>query len=248
MIRAVIVDDEAKAVSALKNLLKKYCTGIHVVGAANNISEAENVIMETVPDVVFLDIEMPGGDGFKLLDKMKSITFEVIFTTAYDQHALKAIKYAALDYLLKPVDLGELKAAVNKLKMRETIKIDKQRIELLIHNLSNNTGDFQKIAIPSSTGIKFLHINEIIYLQSSGSYTEVYSLYQEQKIVSSKNLKHYQEILPPEHFIKTHRQFIVNKSFVSEFKNDKLILINNVEVDVSLRKKDEVLRQLMKVK
>jgi two-component system LytT family response regulator len=248
MIRAVIVDDEAKAVVALKNLIKKYCTGIHVVGSANNIADAESVIMETVPDVVFLDIEMPGGDGFKLLDNMKSISFEVIFTTAYDQHALKAIKYAALDYLLKPIDLGELKSAVNKLKMRETIKIDKQRIELLIHNLSNNTGNFQKIAIPSSSGIKFLHINEIVYLQSSGSYTEIFTLYQEQKTVSSRNLKHYEDILPSNHFIKTHRQYIVNKSYVQEFKNDKLLLINNVEVDVSLRKKDEVLKKLMHVK
>jgi two-component system LytT family response regulator len=248
MIRAVIVDDEAKAVVALKNLIKKYCTGIHVVGSANNIADAESVIMETVPDVVFLDIEMPGGDGFKLLDNMKSISFEVIFTTAYDQHALKAIKYAALDYLLKPIDLGELKSAVNKLKMRETIKIDKQRIELLIHNLSNNTGNFQKIAIPSSSGIKFLHINEIVYLQSSGSYTEIFTLYQEQKTVSSRNLKHYEDILPSNHFIKTHRQYIVNKSYVQEFKNDKLLLINNVEVDVSLRKKDEVLKKLIHVK
>ncbi len=247
MIKAIIVDDEIKAIKSLKGLLHKYCVGIQVIDSAQNIEDAQEKIMSQKPDAVFLDIEMPGGNGFELLDRLKYADFEVIFTTAYNQHAIKAIKYAALDYLLKPIDLKELKATVNKLKHRQTVKLDKRRIELLLQNLSAYSGEFERIAVVSMQGIKLMNIPEITYLQADGSYTEIHTLYSESVIISSKNLKYYEELLPKHIFIKTHRKNLVNKNFVKEYKKespDKVILLDDTELEVSFRKREEVIKML----
>ncbi len=247
MIKVFIVDDEIKAVKSLKALLEKYCQGVIVAGYAQSVAEAEEKLLYTPVDAVFLDIEMPGENGFMLLDRIKNLDFEVVFTTAYDRHAIKAIKYAALDYLLKPVDLGELKTTVNKLKQRQTVKLDKRRIEMLLQNLSAYHNEFERIAVVSMQGLKLMNVPEITYLQADGSYTEIHTLYSENVIISSKNLKYYEELLPKHIFIKTHRKNLVNKNFIKEYKKespDKVVLLDDTELEVSFRKREEVIKML----
>jgi len=187
MIKSVIIDDEKKGRETLKNMLAKYCNNVEVVDEANSAKNGKEIIENHNPDLVFLDIQMPHGTGFDMLEDVEEVNFEVIFTTAYDQYAIKAIKFAALDYLLKPIDIDELKNAVDRVKNKLASVDTNKNFEIFLQNLK---GINKKIALPTAEGVSFIETKKIIRCEADGNYT-CFFLANENKILVSKTLKEF---------------------------------------------------------
>ncbi|MFT3935853.1 MAG: LytTR family DNA-binding domain-containing protein [Chitinophagaceae bacterium] len=242
--KAIIIDDEAKGRLALKQKLADYCPEIEVVAEADNGPEGIFLIEFHKPRVVFLDIEMPRMNGFDMLNEIKEKNFHIIFTTAYDQYAIKAIRFAAFDYLLKPVDIDELKDAVAKIKDVQPTSEVKKQVELLRQNIQQPKPQLHKLAIPALEGLFFYDINDVVHLEANSNYTNIY-FSNKTKIVASKTLKEFEELLPEEIFFRTHHSHIVNLNYIKRYiKGDggQIELQSGNFVDVSRRKKDEFLK------
>ncbi len=243
MLTAIIIDDEVKGRMALKQKLLDYCGEIQLAGEAENGIEGIKLIEKIQPDIVFLDIEMPRMDGFEMLHRLPEKNFHIIFTTAYDQYAIKAIKYAAFDYLLKPIDIEELKLAVSKIHSRQQIYTGK-KLELLDQNLHKN--NFNKIAISTLEGLLFFNIADIIHLEANSNYTTIY-FNNRPKLLASKTLKDFEELLPADIFFRTHHSHLINLNYIKRYiKGDggQIELQNGNYVDVSRRKKEEFLNAI----
>ncbi|MGQ0740136.1 MAG: LytR/AlgR family response regulator transcription factor [Bacteroidota bacterium] len=244
MHRAIIIDDEQKGIIALKQKLIDYCPGIELAGEANSGREGIQLIEQLHPDIVFLDIEMPGMDGFEMLKKISARNFHIIFTTAYDHYAIKAIKFAAFDYLLKPVDIEELKQAVEKIaNTRPQSQVKK--LEVLEQNLFTSPA-LNKIAIPTLEGLLFFDLKDITYLEAHSNYTEIHFI-NHQKLVASRNLKEFEELLPSDMFFRPHHSHIINLNFIKRYirgDGGQIELQNGTRVSVSRRKKEEFLKAI----
>jgi two-component system LytT family response regulator len=246
MIRALIIDDEFSARDGLKRIVKQYCPEITIVGTGENVKEAIYLINQHAPDLVFLDIEMPNGNGFTLFDTIKSPQFETIFITAYEEYAIKAFRVAALDYLTKPVDYRQLRDSIDKLNNKRKIELKEQRIELLIQNIANKPTEFNKIVLPDYNGFTLVDVSDILFCKADGSYTEVY-LIDGRVITTSRLLKSFEELLPNETFFRIHRSYLVNLNLIKRFnKSDgfQVIMENNIVLDVSERNKKELVEKL----
>ncbi|NOT90370.1 LytR/AlgR family response regulator transcription factor [Ferruginibacter sp.] len=245
MINAIIIDDEAKGRLALREKLLSYCPQIKVLAEATNGQEAITLIQHHKPQLIFLDIEMPRMNGFEMLNELPEKNFHIIFTTAYDQYAIKAIKYAAFDYLLKPIDIEELRAAVTKIDANENNQTKKQ-VELLQQNMQQPKKQLSKLAIPTLDGLLFYDISDIIHLEANSNYTNIY-LANKIKITASKTLKEFEELLPDDIFFRTHHSHLINLNYIKRYiKGDggQIELQNGSYVDVSRRKKDEFLKTI----
>lgn len=245
MIQTIIIDDEAKGRLALKEKLLAYCQQIKIIAEASNGEDAILLIKHHKPQLIFLDIEMPRMNGFEMLNQLSEKNFHVIFTTAYDQYAIKAIKYAAFDYLLKPIDIEELKTAVSKLTNNENNETKKQA-ELLEQNLRHPKKQLNKLAIPTLDGLLFYDINDIVHLEANSNYTNIY-LANKTKITASKTLKDFEELLPETIFFRTHHSHLINLDYIKRYiKGDggQIELQNGNYVDVSRRKKEEFLKAI----
>ena len=246
MYKTIIVDDEKGCRDSLESLLQDF-PEINIIAIVDSIALAEEAIKNLHPQLVFLDIEMPGGTGFELLEKISPINFDIIFTTAYDQYAIKAIKYSALDYLLKPVDPTELSEAINRFTSK---KHDQDLINTKFKTLLNNIGgeaSHQKIAIPDGEGLNFIKISDIIRFQSDGSYTYMYALGNQKPTLISKPIGDYQEMLTNESFIRIHRSHLINLQHVSKYVKGEggyAVMSDDSKVDVSRRKKAEFIEAL----
>ena len=241
VLNAIIVDDEEFARSSLYFLLQQNCDEVNIIGIAKSVSEARALLNLHNVDLIFLDIAMPGENGFELIPQVQHTNASVIFTTAYDQYALKAIKANALDYLLKPIDIEELKEAVNKaVKYINLNKVENNRNESL-KNLANDiNGDkvIKKITLPSAQGYKLIDIDDIVHIEADSNYS-VFNLTNLEKIVVSKVLKDYEEILPANKFVRIHKSSIVNLEYVKQYnsKNGLQVLLTNGEsINVSRRR------------
>ncbi len=247
MLRVVTVDDEPKNLRIMKELLKEYCPQVDHVGEADNIEVALNLINELQPELVLLDIEMPHGNAFDLLDKIMPINFEVVFVTAFDSYSLKAFKYAALDYLLKPVDIEELKAVVAKAEVRTGQKSINQQLRFLMQNIRQPAGGMQKIAVPTfKDQLDFIDINSILYCEASGAYTYIYTV-DGQKLISSKSLKEYEEILPETIFFRLHHSYHINLNRVKKYhkgRGGEVEMENGTFLELAIRRKDEFLKRV----
>ena len=246
---AIIIDDEPDAVVVLQKLLEIHCPHIHVIATATNSTQGLNKIKELHPSIVFLDIEMPQMNGFQLLTKLDEINFHLIFTTAYDQFAIKAFKVNALEYLLKPIDPMELKQAIKKTDDKnEFLPQQLQHLsELLEHRETENI--HIRIALPHAKGYKFISVNDILYCESESNYTLLH-LTNEPTFTVCKTLGEIEEMLPSSIFLRVHRSYIVNTKKIKEMiKSDGgfLVMENNAEIPVSRNKKDE-LGELLKVR
>jgi len=238
MLKIVIVDDEKNVRIVIKKLLTFTGIAYKVVGEAPAIAKAKEVILDTNPDVVLLDIKLDDGTGFELLKQLPKINFQVIFITAYNEYAIKAFKFSALDYILKPIDPLELKEAI--IKADKSIN-SKKELDLLLKNLEDNNTDFEKLVIKTTQKTYFIAIEDIRYFQSDGSYTKVIT--KEYNVLASKNLKYFQEILPNNQFIRTHQSYLINKSHVSGLKTNA-IMLGDIEIPISIRRKTEILKLL----
>lgn len=240
--RAIIVDDEVNSRENLKGALRSFCPEVEVVGEANGVLSAIELIQKEQPSLVFLDIEMPDGNGFEVVEFFKKPNFKVIFITAYDQYAIKAIRFAALDYILKPIDVLLLKAAIDR---HNEIKTEDERLQQFITNRELSSQE-KRIALPLADKIHFIKVKDIISCKGEGSYTTIYRT-NNQSFLVSKPLIEYEDILSECGFIRTHKSHIVNKSHISTYiKSDGgyLLMSDSSNVPVSRRKKEEVLMKL----
>jgi two-component system LytT family response regulator len=246
MIKAIIIDDEIFARESLVKVINQYCPELSILGIGENVAEAIELIYRYSPDIVFLDIEMPNGNGFTLFDKIKNPHFETIFTTAYEEFAIKAFRVSALDYLTKPIDFRQLQDAIERFKRKQKVELKEQRMELLIENLTNRPTEFSKIVLPDYEGYTMVKIADILYCKADGSYTEVHLL-NGKKITTSKLLKVVEELLPEQTFYRTHKSYLVNLNLIKRYnKNDHQVLMeNNVALDVSDRNKKEFIERLL---
>lgn len=245
MLTAIIIDDEQKGRLALKQKLQDYCPQVKLLAEAGDGAQGLMMIEKLEPDFIFLDIEMPRMDGFEMLNQLKDKNFQIIFTTAYDQYAIKAIKYAAFDYLLKPIDIEELKTAVEKIGSTENYQTKKQA-ELLQQNIQHPKKHLNKLAIPTLDGLLFFDINDIIHLEANSNYTFIHFL-NKPRITASKTLKEFEDILPDDIFFRTHHSHLINLNYIKRYiKGDggQIELQNGNYVDVSRRKKEEFLKAI----
>lgn len=243
--KGIIVDDEAKSRTMLKTLCEAYCEDVDICGLAASVTEAIELIDSTHPDIVFLDIRMPIQSGFSLLEHYNNVLpFEVIFTTAYDQYALKAFDYAAIDYLLKPISIDDLKTAVNKIKQLKGGLSKKEQLSLLKDAIVGKT--LNKIVLTTLDGFTFVRFDEIVRCEAQGNYTDVF-LNPSASLLITKTLKHYEAILPPSTFFRVHKSHIINLSYVRRFIRGKQGMIemnDGTMIEVSLRKKETLLHKL----
>jgi len=248
MTSVLIIDDETRARAVLRHYLQTMITGVDEIREADSVATAISMINEYKPDLVFLDVEMPHQNGFDFLTQLVNPSFDVIFTTAYNQYAIQAIRFSALDYLLKPVDPDELQQAVQR---HHDKKADANQNKALYDNLISNirkqdVKDFT-ISVPSSDGIHLFKVDEIMRLEADKSYTHIH-LVNGKPFIASKTLKHFEDMLQDFNFIRTHKSHLINPKFVSRISNanDFLVMSNGEKVEVSRRKKDEVQALLTK--
>lgn len=245
MIRSIIVDDEQKSRESLRILLQDFCEDVEICALCQNVTEGIEAIKQYQPDVVFLDIQMQRETGFDLLAKIHPITFEVIFTTAHSEYAIKAFKFSAIDYLLKPIDIDDLQKALAKVAQKQNQNIS-GRLEHLIQNLKSTTPDNYKLALPTTDGLVFVKLNDILYCEASSNYTEIYT-FNKTKYIVSRTLKQYEDLLGEHNFFRIHNSYLINLNAVKKYVRGDggyVVLENDVSLDVSKRKKDAFLSRI----
>ncbi|MFB6341825.1 LytR/AlgR family response regulator transcription factor [Saccharicrinis sp. FJH62] len=245
MIHCVIIDDEVRGRENLVTLVKLHCPEISVTGTADGVSDGFELLNQTKPQLLFLDIEMKDGTGFDLLAKFKNPAFEVIFVTAFDHYGLNAVKFSAVDYILKPIESNQLVKAVEKAKQRIKLKEENIRLQNLLHNISQPDRN-KRIALPFVDHIDFVEVKHIIRLEADGSYTRFITTTSKELMVSG-SLKEFDEILSVHGFIRTHQAHLINPEFVKTLiKSDGgyLIMMNGDNVPVSRLRKTDVIQSL----
>lgn len=250
MIKTVIVDDEPLGRGMLQGLLRHYCPDIRVVAECGTISDARAAIMEHQPGLVFLDITLPGGDGFDLLKSLAAINFEVIFVTAHDQYILKALRFNATDYLLKPIDEVELVQAVQRVLNRQALASQKLNIKnLLEQHAASGLRKTESLCIPDNKGFQVVKLDEIICCEASNTYT-VFHLSGGKQMVSTRPLTDYEELLSDSGFTRVHKSWLINLKHVKEYVRGEggvVLLTDGHSVDVSRRRKEFFVSELKKV-
>jgi len=244
MIKAIIIDDIEQARVTLKKDLQVYAPDVSVIGEANGVVEGAKLLKTTRPDVLFLDIQMQDGSGFDLLDILREINFKIIFITASDAHAIKAFRYAAIDYLLKPVDPDELVSALKK--YREQRLNENEKYQLLNETLKSNQRIHERLALHTQDKIHIVNINDIIRCESNVNYTEFF-FSNGKKLLVTKTLKEFEDLLDDQGFYRVHQSHLVNTRYIREFvKTDGgyLMMTDGCNVPVSTRKRPEVIKML----
>lgn len=247
-IDAVIIDDEPRSREMLQNLINEYCKNIEVVATAGSVSAGIEAIAKYSPDLLFLDIEMNKETGFDLLEQLKEIDFEVIFTTAHENYALKAFKFCAIDYLLKPIDVEELQLAVEKVEKKKSSSMFKEKFDLFMHNIKKGNNEEQRLAVSTNDGLVFINVSDILRCEASGAYTHLH-LKNKNRIVVSKNLKEFEQLLADHNFLRIHNSFIINLKEIKKYVRGDggyVIMSDDASVDVSKRKKDVFLSHILK--
>lgn len=244
MIKAVIIDDEQHSIDTLKWKLENYCTDVEVLAVFDNPAEGVDYLKKTPADLLFLDIEMPMLNGFDVLEELgREFSFDVIFTTAYDNFGIQAVKFSALDYLLKPVQNKDLKDAIDK-HLKKAHKISSEQIDVLLNNVhAEKKGKVGKIALASKESIEFVDAQEIVCCEANSNYTNIY-LAEGRKRVISKTLKEFEDMLSPHRFFRPHNSFLINLNRVREFiRGDGgfLVMENKMKIPVSKNRREELL-------
>lgn len=248
MLKAIILDDELNGVKFLQHLIEKNCPDIEVIAVETEPQKGIELIEKHKPHVVFLDIEMPGTNGFQVLEKLKHLSFNVIFTTAYDNYAIKAFKYNTVDYLLKPIIVAELVAAVNKLLLKTKNKIDDTSILMLLEKLQDNQHS-KRLIVNSQNETVYVDSKNIARLESDSNYTSII-LSDGKKITSTKTLKEYEGILSPDTFFRVHKTVIVNINHIQKYikvDGGYIVMNDDVKIPVSREKRQDLLAILANI-
>ncbi|MBE0648657.1 MAG: response regulator transcription factor [Bacteroidales bacterium] len=251
MISCLIIDDEKKARETFEMIVHRYLpTKLKVVAMAGSVREGVHAINKYKPNIVFLDIEMPGENGFKLFDYFESITFEIVFLTAHKNYAIDAIRFAAFDYLLKPLDSIDLTRLVSRYEKKEQEQNNNARIQALLTNLNIGADINTKIALPTLSGYQMEKISHIIYCEADENYTKIHTV-KGGFILVSRTLKIVEEMLPPEYFFRIHKSYLVNLNFIKSYSRTdghKILLENGVELEIATRRNEEFVKTLTKVR
>ncbi len=246
-IKTILVDDEANNLQFLQSLLKDHCPSIHVMETANTAADGLVMLQELRPQLVFMDVDMPGMTGFEVLKKLEPLSFEVIFVTAYNQYAMEAFEYNAVAYITKPIVIEKLIAAVEK----AIIKIEEKKYTEHIFSLLENVqqkNEHDKIALPTLQGLQFVNLNQICYVESSGNYSNFF-LADNTKIMVSRQLGEYEKLLPADNFVRIHDKHIINLTCIKEYikgSGGEVVLENGARLTVAARRKDELLSRFEK--
>ena len=242
--KAIIIDDEINCSKALSILLQKYCPEIAVVSTCKDGLEGLDAINQSSPDIVFLDIQMPGMNGFEMLEKLPSFDFHLVFTTSHDEYALKAFRFSAIDYLLKPIDKNELMRAMDKL--RKVNRTSSRQVEAFLQRVHHPLQNINKIALPTMEGLQMIAVNSIISCESDDNYT-ILCLNDRKKMVVSCTLKDIEELLSDYSFIRVHRSHLVNPNEIEKYVKGEggyLVMSDGNNIDVSRSRKEELLKKL----
>lgn len=248
-IKTLIIDDESGARALLQSMLNDHCPEVEVVADADSMATGLKAIATYKPQLVFLDIKMPHGTGFDLLEQVPNKDFEVIFTTAHDEYGIKAIKFAALDYLLKPIDIDELQDAIVKARRKiqdRTRHLDEQ-LKVLFANFQNESRKLKQVALPTQDGILFLPVREILRCEADGSYTRIHRINGDQVLIS-KNLKEIEGLLEGLHFCRVHKSHLIGLDHVVRYikgKGGEVEMKDGTTVEVSVRRREAFLKMLM---
>jgi two-component system LytT family response regulator len=247
--KAILIDDEISNLENLETLLKKHCPQVTIMATAQNASDAVNAIEKHSPHLVFLDIQMGEQTGFDVLKLLPKRNFEVIFITAYDQYGIQAVKFAALDYLLKPIDIEELVNAVNKAEHKLTTQIQTSQLDFLLQQLKKPETNITTIALQMQSEIRYVTLSEIIRCEADNTYT-FFFLANNEKILVSKSLKEYSDLLRPNGFLRTHQSHLVNPKYVKSWLKEDggiLLLTSGEKIPVSRPNKETVKQALQRL-
>ena len=247
MIKVIIIDDESNARDILQKTIDKYFKNkFYVVAKCDSVKTGVTAIREFEPELVFLDIQMPEENGFELFKHIQNVTFEVVFTTAYNHFAIKAIKCSALDYLLKPINYLDLSSALNKFEKRSNNNYVQKKLMLLLENINVDNVNGHKIAFPTSEGFELIHTNQILYCKADSNYCLIKSIDESNKTIS-KTLKSVEELLPEKLFKRIHKSYVINLNYIVRYyKSDKEVeLTNGEKLPVSFRKEEEFLNAII---
>ena len=239
MLKSIIVDDELKSRETLRMMIASFCGGVEVLATCQNVNEGVEAINTLKPDVVFLDVQMQGETGFDLLLKLEEIKFDIIFTTAHSEYALKALRSSAIDYLLKPIDIGDLQKAISKVEKKQETHLT-ERLQQLLENLKSSSPETYKLALPISDGLIFIKVNDILYCKASGNYTEIF-MNDGKKHLVSRQLKEYEDILNTRDFFRIHHSYVINLNCIKSYVRGEggyVVMNDNTTIDVSRRKKE----------
>lgn len=244
MLQAIIIDDEPDNVKLLALQLRMYCPQVEVLAECTKSEEGLKNIIELKPNIVFLDIEMPRMNGFELLEKIGNINFSLVFVTAYDKFAVKAFRYSAIDYLLKPIDTKELQDAIKKIENQQ--KIDQRQIEHLKQQFSSNNRVLpDKLALPFQNGVTFVPVKEILYCEADDNYTKII-MQDGQSFLITKTMRDIQEVLEEREFLRVHRQYIVNLNLIKKYvkgEGNYIIMNNEKSIPIARNQKDKLIER-----
>lgn len=246
MIKAIIIDDEAKAIKSLRLRIERLFSDISIVGTAQSVKDGKLLIDEYNPDLVFLDIEMPNGNAFTLLEQFDSIEFSVIFVTAYNEYAVQAIKTNALDYLLKPIDEDELIVAINKFRTQHKKTDYPQRVNKLAEAYQQFNSQSFRVALPTMGGVEYVMVNQILYCEADNNYSVIH-LEGVPPVVISKTLKYLEDSLSDFFFMRVHQSFLVNLFKVIRFEKGnrgRIVMNDGAIINLSKNKKEEFLTRI----
>lgn len=247
MIRTILIDDENNALEVLEILLKKYCPNVEILEKCNGGKAGIDAIEKHQPDLVFLDIEMPHINGFDVLTATKNYKYKVIFTTAYNQFAIKAFKFSAIDYLLKPIDFEELKEAVNKISASENHTTFEENLQKLMSQLQKPKE--KRIALPVNNSLQFFDFDEIIRIESESNYSHIF-LIDKRKITLTKTLKEVEEKFLGQDFFRVHQSHLINLNHIDKIykgENAYLVMKDETQISISRHRKDEFLDLIKKI-
>ena len=249
MITCIIIDDEKPAREFLEKLINQYfSTKIIVLDTADSVEKGVELINKLHPELIFLDIEMKGEDGFQLFKYFDNVFFDIIFTTAHKNYAIEAIKHCAIDYLLKPISYIDLNDAIKRLERKQTAATNQQRITALLENLNTDTTQFNKIALPTNSGYELEKISNILYCEGMDNYSKIITL-QGREIILTKTLKYLEETLPNTIFFRIHKSTLVNLNYVQSYNRTDgytVTLTNGKKLDVSVRKSEQFVNFIYK--
>jgi len=243
MIKAILIDDETHCRESLSIQLEKYCSEIQLLAKCSSGAEGLDAVAEHQPDVVFLDVEMPTMNGFEMLQQFSHIPFEVIFTTGYDAYAIKAIRFSAIDYLLKPIDKDELIKAVAKVSRKTDHNLN-QQLDILLEKLDNKHALLQKIALPTLEGFELVSLENILHCKADSNYTHVV-LKHGKTVLVSRTLKEIEELLEGQAFLRVHHSHIVNLNEIARYikgEGGYVVMSDNTSITVSRSRKDALLK------
>jgi two-component system LytT family response regulator len=242
-LKAILIDDELSSLQNLQQKLVEFCPDVIITGTTQKPEEAILMIRQNKPDVIFLDIEMPRMNGFRMLDELGEFDFDIIFTTAYNHYAVDAIRISAFDYLMKPVAIKDLQNAVERLARQRSLHT-KDKLDVLRQSLTNSRSQEEKIAVPTGEGLEFIPIKNILHIESSSNYSKLFLL-EGKPLLVTRLLKDFEDMLLPYQFFRIHNSHLINMKYIKKYirgEGGQVVMLNGDIIEVSRRRKDEFLK------